>query len=573
MLNLCPSYIQISIILVKMNLPQDLDLPDPQHLFLLAYTMDIMIIILMIVYTIPHVKYVEAMIMTLTQRYEMSMMGVLTYFLGFQIKQSERGISINQEKYVNDLLKKYDINGSSVKTPMVSPNKLGPDLKGKAINETRYQLNPKESYLIVVKRIFRYLKGTLSLGLWYPKCSGKLVCWSAKKQQSVAMSSTEAEYVAAAGCCANILWMKSQLTCGNCYSGEIGVKETLKKSYLPPRWRMLMNQTIQCLGGKTGGLDQISTRAHHKPYLVFSCSQLGTEAKPKLQGDLSITGHMRPICNLDVPVDSKTPKPSSHTKEVPQGKKPGAKSGLRRKQSSKHTSESKTKASKSKTGQSEKETQSSSTGQIRPSHLHSTLVLKDILSKLNELTGEVQGLKNQVHYLEIELPGELKEIPTKLDNFTKTVTSLTSQVNKLKTLQWELPKEFLSLPTQVLVSPSSKARDKSVPSVGQADVMPTKGEKNTNQATISQLFQRRAKKKDKGKKAMSLEDAEEESIKSDSDDETTYVPGSTVESSKKKELKNFHFVTEEAETYVSLLEGLQGWKKIALCQKGIKQSP
>ncbi|GKC10055.1 hypothetical protein Tco_1001665, partial [Tanacetum coccineum] len=41
---------------------------------------------------------------------------------------------------------------------------------------------------------------------------GKLVCWSAKKQQSVAMSSDEVEYVAAAGCCASILWMKSQLS-------------------------------------------------------------------------------------------------------------------------------------------------------------------------------------------------------------------------------------------------------------------------------------------------------------------------------------------------------------------------
>ncbi|GKG22298.1 hypothetical protein Tco_0387601, partial [Tanacetum coccineum] len=87
-----------------------------------------------------------------------------------------------------------------------------------------------------------YLKGTPSLGLWYPKClgfdlkgysnsdyagcnmdrkstlgaymllGGKLVCWSDKKQQSVAMSSTEAAYVATASCCANILWMKSQLT-------------------------------------------------------------------------------------------------------------------------------------------------------------------------------------------------------------------------------------------------------------------------------------------------------------------------------------------------------------------------
>ncbi|GJY18264.1 hypothetical protein Tco_0389755 [Tanacetum coccineum] len=168
-----------------------------------------------------------------------------------KIKQSERVISINQEKYVKDMLKKYDINGSSVKTPMVPPNNLGPDLSGKAVNETqyrgmigslmyltasrpdiqfstclcaRYQANPKESHLIAVKRIFRYLKGTPSLGLWYPKClgfdlkgysdsdyagcnmdrkstlgacqllGGKLVCWSAKKQQSVAMSSAKAEY-------------------------------------------------------------------------------------------------------------------------------------------------------------------------------------------------------------------------------------------------------------------------------------------------------------------------------------------------------------------------------------------
>ncbi|GJZ68075.1 retrovirus-related pol polyprotein from transposon TNT 1-94 [Tanacetum coccineum] len=103
------------------------------------------------------------------------------------IKQSERGISINQEKYVKDLLKKYDINGSSVKTPMVPLNNLGPDLNGKSVNETQY-------------------RGACQL------LGGKLVCWSAKKHQSIAMSSAKAEYVAAAGYCANILWMKSQLT-------------------------------------------------------------------------------------------------------------------------------------------------------------------------------------------------------------------------------------------------------------------------------------------------------------------------------------------------------------------------
>ncbi|GKA41452.1 retrovirus-related pol polyprotein from transposon TNT 1-94, partial [Tanacetum coccineum] len=109
-----------------------------------------------------------------------------------------------------------------VKTPMVSPNNLGPDLNGKAINETRYQANPKESHLIVVMRIFRFLKGTPSLGLWYLKCSGfdlkgysdsdYVGCNMDRKSTSVAMYSAEAEYVAAAGCCANILWMKSQLT-------------------------------------------------------------------------------------------------------------------------------------------------------------------------------------------------------------------------------------------------------------------------------------------------------------------------------------------------------------------------
>ncbi|GJX84372.1 hypothetical protein Tco_0335146 [Tanacetum coccineum] len=106
----------------------------------------------------------------------------------------------------------------------------------------KYEANPKESHLIAVKRIFRYLKGTPSLSLWYPRClgfdlkgyseshyarfnmdrkitsgacqllGGKLMCWSAKKQKFVAMSSAKAEYVATARCCTNILCMKSQLT-------------------------------------------------------------------------------------------------------------------------------------------------------------------------------------------------------------------------------------------------------------------------------------------------------------------------------------------------------------------------
>ncbi|GJY26258.1 retrovirus-related pol polyprotein from transposon TNT 1-94 [Tanacetum coccineum] len=187
----------------------------------------------------------------------------------FLIKQDFRGIFIYQGKYVKDLLKKYDLADSAlVKCLMLPLNNLSPDESGVFVNETlfrgmigslmyltasrpdiqfstclcaRYQANPKESHLVAVKRIFRYLKGTPNLGLWYPKGSGfdlkaysdsdyarcnlnrkstligcqilggKLVCWSVKKQNSMPMSSAEAEYVAAAGCCPQVLWIKSQL--------------------------------------------------------------------------------------------------------------------------------------------------------------------------------------------------------------------------------------------------------------------------------------------------------------------------------------------------------------------------
>ncbi|GJV96191.1 hypothetical protein Tco_1547768 [Tanacetum coccineum] len=208
------------------------------------------------------------------------------------------------------------------------------------------------------------------------------------------------------------------------YNGEIGAKGTLKKSCLPPRWRLLMGQIIQCLGGKIGGLDQISnkdatilyclangvqvdyakiiwedlihklnkkTREKIVPYPRFISLLLEHMApkydneeltinptqvfsvhnwilKPNQPEEPPFTDHMKAICNLDVHVDSKAPKYSSPTEEVPQGKKPGARSGLRRKQSSKHTSESTTEASKSQSGHSNKETKSSSAMDTSPSH-------------------------------------------------------------------------------------------------------------------------------------------------------------------------------------------------------------
>nr|GEY12647.1 hypothetical protein [Tanacetum cinerariifolium] len=76
----------------------------------------------------------------MTKKFEISTMGELTYFIGLQIKQDDKGISICQEQYTRNLLKKYKISdSSSVKTPMVPPNNLGLDLAGKPVNETLYR--------------------------------------------------------------------------------------------------------------------------------------------------------------------------------------------------------------------------------------------------------------------------------------------------------------------------------------------------------------------------------------------------------------------------------------------------
>ena len=129
--------------------------------------------------------------------FEMSIIEELTHFLGFKIHQQDSDIFLSQSKYARNLVKKFGLgSASSVRTPM-SPNvKLTVDLLGKNVDSSlyksmigsllyltasrldisysvgvcaRHQANPKESRMIALKRIIKYVKTTADFGVWYSK--------------------------------------------------------------------------------------------------------------------------------------------------------------------------------------------------------------------------------------------------------------------------------------------------------------------------------------------------------------------------------------------------------------------
>ncbi|WVZ83778.1 hypothetical protein U9M48_030883 [Paspalum notatum var. saurae] len=206
----------------------------------------------------------------MSREFEMSLMGELQFFLRLQIKQGLEGTFVHQAKYTRDILKKFNMGDSKpMTTPMITNTALDADEDGEAVDQkefremigsllyltatrpdiqfavclcARYQASPGTSHRQAVKRIFRYLKFTPELGLWYSSGSSlslrgfsdadhagcridrkstsgtcqllgtSLVSWSSRKQASVALSTTEAEYVAAASCYSQLLWMKTTLS-------------------------------------------------------------------------------------------------------------------------------------------------------------------------------------------------------------------------------------------------------------------------------------------------------------------------------------------------------------------------
>ncbi|GJY72724.1 putative ribonuclease H-like domain-containing protein [Tanacetum coccineum] len=173
-------------------------------------------------------------------KFQMSSMGELSFFLGLQTASTlmETNKSLIKDEEAEDVdVHLYRSMIGSLMYLITSK----PDIMFAVCACARFQVTPKTSHLNIVKRIFRYLKGQPKLGLWYPRDSpfdleafsdsdyarasldmksttggcqflGKrLILWQCKKQTIVANSTTEAEYVAVANCCGQVLWIQNQM--------------------------------------------------------------------------------------------------------------------------------------------------------------------------------------------------------------------------------------------------------------------------------------------------------------------------------------------------------------------------
>jgi hypothetical protein len=199
--------------------------------------------------------------------FDMSDLGKMKHFLGVEVKQCADGIFICQKRYAREVLARFDMeSANAVKNPIVPGTRLSKNEGGVRVDETlfkqvvgslmyltvtrpdlmysvslisRFMSSPTMSHWLTAKRILRYLKGTTDFGILYKKGESRLslmaftdsdyagdlddrrstsgfvfmmgsgaVSWSSKKQTVVALSTTEAEYIAAALCACQCVWLR-----------------------------------------------------------------------------------------------------------------------------------------------------------------------------------------------------------------------------------------------------------------------------------------------------------------------------------------------------------------------------
>nr|GEV01151.1 retrovirus-related Pol polyprotein from transposon TNT 1-94 [Tanacetum cinerariifolium] len=182
-----------------------------------------------IIFGSTHLRYTQLFYNLMKSCFEMSMMGEMTFFLGLQVNQSPCGIFINQSNYMLEILKKYGMEScDSVDTPMEIKDKFALDQNGTPVDATKYRSMISDLMYLTSSRpdIDSGFELTGFSDADYAGCkdtfkstSGgaqflgeKLVSWSSKKQDCTELSTTEAENMSLFACCAQVLWMRTQLT-------------------------------------------------------------------------------------------------------------------------------------------------------------------------------------------------------------------------------------------------------------------------------------------------------------------------------------------------------------------------
>nr|GEW60876.1 putative ribonuclease H-like domain-containing protein [Tanacetum cinerariifolium] len=272
----------------------------------------------------------------LLSEFEMSSMGPLTFFLGLQVDQRPDGIFIHQEKYVADILKKFDLGTSKLASTPFEPQKIReknvpdepisvhlyrsmigclmyltatrPDIMFAVCAAARHQVTPKTSNLLSVKRIFKYLTAYPKLGLWYPRDSPfdleafsdndyagahgdrksttggcqflrrRLISWQCKKQTIVVASSCEVEYVAAASCCGQLFLVTSAGRVIFCWLIVIPAGDLTWKDV-----RGLTDDQLQNVYNKIRRVVDLATAKDHHQQLKRSGKTLESSESKKLK--------------------------------------------------------------------------------------------------------------------------------------------------------------------------------------------------------------------------------------------------------------------------------------------------
>ena len=231
----------------------------PNFLILCLYVDDL-------IYTGTDPRMIEEFKKAMMSEYEMTDLGAMKYFLGMQVKQSSGKIFLSQEKYAEDLLKKFNMSDCKpMATPMTTSEKLlkydgkekvdaslyrslvgsliyltntRPDIVHAVSIISRFMSDPSKDHLAAAKRILRYIKGTKSYGIMYEsendsrltgytdsdwagsiddrrstsgylfQLGSKSISWSSRKQATVALSSSEAEYISATSAACEAVWLR-----------------------------------------------------------------------------------------------------------------------------------------------------------------------------------------------------------------------------------------------------------------------------------------------------------------------------------------------------------------------------